>query len=122
MMVLENNKDKGKKGESIGAQYLKKKGYLILEMNYRVRRGEIDIIAKKGDYVVFVEVKLRKNISHGMPKEAVDSRKQRQIISVAQEYIVKKKLFNKDFRFDVIEIIDGDSVFINHIENAFWLS
>lgn len=117
-----NNRLKGAVGENIAVKELVKKEYIILQTNYRRATGEIDIIAKKEEYTVFVEVKLRKNISNGLPKEAVDSRKQKKIIEVANQYIQENELFDNDFRFDVIEImIQGKNVVLNHIENAFWL-
>lgn len=116
-----NNKEKGNMGESLARQELLKKGYTIRETNYQSRFGEIDIIAQKETYVVFVEVKLRKNVLNGFPKEAVTSSKQKKIIKTALKYIYFKNLENYDYRFDVIEIIYGERIMINHIENAFWL-
>lgn len=116
-----NTKEIGDFGEDIAVRELLKKGYTILERNYHSRFGEIDIIAKKGTYVVFVEVKLRKNTEKGMPKEAVTKQKQRKILMTAQRYISQKKLDNVDFRFDVIEIIKDKEILFNHIENAFWI-
>lgn len=111
-----NNVEKGRRGEKIARRYLKLRLYKILEMNYRRSTGEIDIIAKKGSYVVFVEVKYRKNADKGLPREAVTAFKQRQIKRTAEMYIAENNL-KCDFRFDVIEIL-GDKV--EHIENAFW--
>ncbi len=114
---MENKKRKGDIGEHIATDYLTHKKYIILENNYRIPSGEIDIIAKDGEYIVFVEVKLRYNLNNGYPREAVHRPKQKSIIRVAQYYIQEKQLFHHDFRFDVIEIL-GDKV--EHIENAFW--
>ncbi len=115
-----NSNIKGIYGENIAAKELVKNGYFILDKNYHSMYGEIDIVAKKDCTVVFVEVKLRKNIKNGMPCEAVDLRKQRKIIKTAQEYIQRRNLTDCDFRFDVIEILAADKIMIRHIKNAFW--
>ena len=119
---MTDNRKKGNMGEDAAAAYLTRKGYEILDRNYRIRDAEIDIIAKKDGVIVFVEVKLRKNSSLGSPAEAVNAAKQRKIISAAEGFIAKNNITDTDFRFDVIEIyskINGLS--INHMENAFWL-
>ncbi len=110
-----NNVEKGIVGEKIARRYLKLRLYKILETNYRRRTGEIDIIAKKGSYVVFVEVKYRESIEKGLPREAVTPFKQRQIKRTAEMYIVENKV-KDDIRFDVIEIIGRN---VEHIKNAF---
>lgn len=109
----------GRVGENKAAEFLKSKGYKILEKNYRKRSGEIDIIAKDGDTIVFVEVKTRADDSFGSPAEAVNKEKQAKYFKVATAYLVAK--FNSEeinSRFDVIEIEDGK---INHVENAFYI-
>lgn len=111
-----NNKEKGQKGEKIAARYLKLRLYKILETNYARKTGEIDIIAKKGGYTVFVEVKYRNSDVKGLPREAVTPFKQRQIKRTAMLYIMEKHLENTPVRFDVIEILGKD---IEHIKNAF---
>ena len=114
----------GKSGERMASRFLRKKGYRILEENYRTSRGEIDIIASKGQTVVFTEVKTRKSDFLESPLVAVTLKKQRQISMVAQEYLSSKDLFDSDARFDVIaiELKDGTRPHIEHIENAFDLS
>lgn len=108
----------------MASRFLRKKGYRILEENYRTSRGEIDIIASKGQTVVFTEVKTRKSDFLESPLVAVTLKKQRQISMVAQEYLSSKDLFDSDARFDVIaiELKDGTRPHIEHIENAFDLS
>ncbi len=97
--------------------YLKGKGYKILSRNFRCRSGEIDIIAREGDTICFVEVKYRRNHCHGYPEEAVSYYKQETIRKVAQYYFVRYKLpFDTDCRFDVIAI-EGEE--LRHIINAF---
>lgn len=119
-----NNKAKGDLGEKIAEEYLKKYGYIILEKNFRTKIGEIDIIAKDGEYIVFVEVKTRHDNIYGTPGEAVNSSKQHKIIRTTQLYIMKKNLYKYDLRFDVIEIIlnnYNEDPAIKLIKNAFQL-
>ena len=117
-----SNKDTGNLGEEISESFLIESGYTILDKNFRCKIGEIDIIAKDGEYICFVEVKTRYGDLFGRPCEAVTYSKQQKINKVAQMYIMKKKLLNFFFRFDVIEVIlnkDDDSCSIKLIKNAF---
>lgn len=107
---------KGKENEIIAKNFLKNKGYKIIECNYKNDIGEIDIIAKQKDVLVFVEVKYRTTNMYGLPREAVGKFKQQKIKQVATIYLQTNKLFDSKIRFDVIEIL-GDE--ITHIENAF---
>lgn len=111
-----NNKQKGYLGESLAAAWLTVKGYRVLKRNYRTRLGEIDIIAKKAGYIIFVEVKLRFSTAMGKPREAVDYHKQRQIINTAKCFLSENGLYDNDIRFDVIEI---NGFKITHLKNAF---
>ena len=98
----------GTEYEKKAAEYLTAEGYEILKMNYRVRAGEIDIVAKQGKYLVFVEVKYRRSGSSGVSLEAVTPAKQRVISRVAQFYLtVKYNCVDVPCRFDVVGI-DGD--------------
>lgn len=121
---MENhNKIVGQLGEKKAKFYLIKKGYKILDCNYRYRYGEIDIIAKKDGVTVFVEVKTRSDEKYGRPSEAVNYFKRRNITAVSQMYLLKHNL-DTVCRFDVIEVMLkktflGYSAKINHIENAF---
>jgi len=110
------NKVLGNSGEEIAIKYLKKHGYKILEVNYKHKIGEIDIIAKKGSIIVFIEVKHRSSDYFGLPREAVNELKQNKIRMIATAYIKKKRLFDYPCRFDVIEILSGE---ITHIEDCF---
>lgn len=114
-----NNREVGADGEAKVVEYLKKKGYLVIEKNYRTRNFEIDIIAKTGNTICFIEVKSRKTSKYGLPREAVTRKKQNQIIKGAMTYIKYKKLKVFSYRFDVVEVFLEESR-INHIENAFW--
>ncbi len=113
-----NNVIKGKTGEDLAANYLKKLGYEIIFRNFKTEVGEIDIIASGEGYLIFVEVKSRKNTDLGYPSEAVGVFKVKKISQVASQYINKYNLFDIDVRFDVIEVFFDDKE-INHIKNAF---
>ena len=114
-----NNREKGKIGEDIAVEYLKRKGATIKERNYWGKFGEIDIIAFfDTTEIVFIEVKSRNNCRYGFPSEAVDKNKQNKIRKTAEEYLIKNKLSNISVRFDVIEIYMTDKK-IRHILNAF---
>lgn len=95
----------GKQGENLAADFLKKQGFNILVRNYRKKSGEIDIIARDGEWLVFIEVKTRTNVHFGQPYEAVTTKKQTQISRVALDYITRKKLHDEPARFDVISIL-----------------
>lgn len=112
-----NNIGRGKYGEKLAADYLKKHGYKILERNYKVSCGEIDIIASKDGRISFIEVKSRWTLANGMPSEAVNLARQRRYVNVANSYIAKIGYPDVDYRFDVIEVIGDEE--INHIEDAF---
>lgn len=110
--------NKGEAGELSAINYIKEKGYTIVERNYHSRYGEIDIIAKKDNVYVFIEVKYRKNTAYGYPREFVNIKKQDKIRKTALIYISERDLPGADFRFDVLEITRSFSN-IEHIENAF---
>lgn len=115
-----NTKTIGDFGEQTAEEYLEKSGYEILERNFRLKCGEIDIIAEKDGCTVFVEVKTRRGNEFGEPSEYVDYRKQKRIKKTASVYT---DVINSDVRFDVIEVLyDKDKLSVtklNHIENAF---
>lgn len=113
-----NNVEKGKLGEVIATEYLKSKGAYIIENNYKINSGEVDIIAKIDNEIVFVEVKSRSNINYGYPSEAVNYNKIKKITNVAKYYILKNRLENVNIRFDVIEVYLKNKE-VNHIANAF---
>ena len=106
----------GRAGEVEAQKYLKKKGYKILERNYKTLVGEADIIAQDGEYVVFVEVKTRSGDEFGAPSEAVTRKKQQKYFRVAEQFMLKEQYEALFCRFDVIEIENGK---INHIIDAF---
>lgn len=108
--------ERGLLAEVRAEQALIDKGYTILEHNYRVSGAEIDLIAQKGNCVVFVEVKLRSSARGGTGREAVTPAKQKRICKGALYYLMKNALMHRQARFDVIEIQAGR---VTHIENAF---
>ncbi len=110
----------GKRGEEIAAHFLKKKGFSILETNFHSRVGEIDIIAKSSETLVFVEVKTRTGKSFGTPAEAVTAKKLHAIISTAYYYLQMKNRKEENIRVDVIEVIKETTgeITINHLENV----
>jgi len=119
--VASDRKATGNRGEELAAKFLLRKGFRILERNYRSRRGEIDIIARKGKTLAFVEVKTDRTGRFGAPKGWVTLRKQRQIAKMASKYLQEKSLVGVDLRFDVIGIsLREGKPEIEHIENAFW--
>ncbi|MFH0990518.1 MAG: YraN family protein [bacterium] len=115
-----NKRKKGSRGEEIAARYLQTRGYVILERNYRFERGEIDIVAKDGETLVFVEVKTRSSDAYGEPEDAVDDRKQGQLRTVAEGYLFDHEIENQSCRFDVVAItMKDDTVAIRLIQHAF---
>lgn len=111
-----NATDAGKRAEAAAQQYLMKKGYAPLAQNYRAAHKEIDLIMLDGDVVVFVEVKARKNLRRGMPGEAVDRKKRRNLTVAATAYLMERGWTDRSARFDVVELW-GEN--IRHTENAF---
>lgn len=112
----QNLRERGSHFEKIAGAYLEKKGYRILEYNFRCPYSEIDIIARDGNYLVFCEVKYRNENDKVQPLEAIDARKQKRISMAALFYVGKHKIISEPCRFDVIGI-SGDKIV--HIENAF---
>jgi putative endonuclease len=113
----------GQRGEDLAFKLLKQKGYKILERNFKSPLGEIDIIAREGRTVVFVEVKARSSEDFGAAKWAVDERKQRKLSMLALDYLKRHTLMDQSARFDVVAI-DGDQgqEKIELIRNAFDLA
>jgi putative endonuclease len=106
----------GNLGEDIACGFLKKNGYKVVERGYKCRAGEIDIIARKGKSLVFVEVKSRSADGFGGPASAVGRAKQRKIVSTAIYYLKERKIKPKEISFDVLAIVAGN---VKHIKNAF---
>ncbi len=100
-------KELGQKGEELAIGFLKKNGYRILQRNYVCKMGEMDIIAKEKDTLVFVEVKTRTSTTFGPPQLAVHPKKQEQLSKVALTFLKEKRIENVKARFDVVAIVLG---------------
>ena len=118
----------GALGEEAAVKAIKKQGYKVIERNYRTKMGEIDIIAKDGEYTCFIEVRLRKNNDFGSPADTIDINKQRKIIRTAQYYAVTKKIYDTPMRFDAV-LINADAkggkltnIKTEIIKNAFYIN
>ena len=117
--MVKNNM--GVRGEDAAVEYLKDKGYTVLNRNFHSRFGEIDIIAKIKNIICFVEVKTRKNNCYGRPAEAVNYSKRQKIIQTAEQYLSCNFSENFMYRFDIIEVFYYDSYIFsfNHLKGAF---
>lgn len=118
----------GNLGEEAAVKAIKKQGYKVIERNYRTKMGEIDIIARDGEYTCFIEVRLRKNNDFGSPADTIDINKQRKIIRTAQYYAVTKKIYDTPMRFDAV-LINADAkggkltnIKTEIIKNAFYIN
>jgi putative endonuclease len=121
--MLNRQQQFGQKSERLAAEFLKRKGYRILETNYRSKVGEIDIIAKEKGVLVFVEVKARSSRRFGSPKAAVTPAKQRKISMAALEYLKRSGQTGARARFDVVAIdTAAGSADIEVVKNAFDLA
>jgi len=120
--LLNYKKQVGDKGEKLAEDFLKRKGFNIIQRNYRCKLGEIDIIAEQDDVIVFVEVRTKRTESFGIPQSSITSGKISRITKTALSYIQEKELFDRSCRFDVIAITfpqKSKEPNIEHIENAF---
>lgn len=104
-----DNTQTGSLGEKLACQYLQKLGYKILERNYRIRGGEVDIVAKDGEYLVFVEVKTRYSHEYGLPSESITPFKIKALLRSARFYIQKIKWGDKGYRLDFISVDFADN-------------
>jgi len=113
----------GETGEQVAARYLKKKGLKVLERNFWTRAGEIDLIVKDNETIVFVEVKTRSSIKIASPEDAVTRKKQRNIYRVAELYLKKRGLLHKvNARFDIVSVVKdktGKLKVASHFKRAF---
>jgi len=120
--MTDHNKQVGSWGESIAADYLIKNGYTIRYRNYRIGRGEIDLIVCKENLLIFVEVKSGRSSLMGLPEDRVTPRKQRQLYRLAQAFIEAWQGSEEDFRMDVV-VVDskGTGYSVRHYEDAFYI-
>ena len=112
----------GRRGEDLAHRYLQSHGYIVVARNFRTRTGsaEVDIVARKGDAVVFVEVKSRQSEEFGPPDRGVDEEKQLRIMRAASEYLRRVDVPDERARFDIINVILGGAHRLEHIEDAFY--
>ena len=110
----------GLEGENIAKNHLINQGYEIVECNYKWKKGELDIICRKDDTLIIVEVKTRNSTVFGQPYQAVSLSKQRQIVRVSNHYIVEKQI-SEEVRFDVFSIVlNNHGVTVDHVKDAFY--
>jgi putative endonuclease len=100
----------GQSGETYACRELERRGYAILERRFRTRSGELDIVARDGETLVFVEVKARRTGRYGMPVEAVTPFKRRRILRMAAEYVLLKGVCNASCRFDIVSVLFGSGL------------
>ena len=116
---MASHNDLGKKGEELGVAFLKEKGYQILAINFRYRKAEIDIIARKEDVLIAVEVKTRSSAYFGNPQDFISPKKIHLLVSALDQYILEREL-EVEVRFDVIAILfQKNKTEITHLEDAF---
>ena len=120
-MIELNNKQLGAQGETWALEYFLASGYSLIEKNYRIKAGEIDLIVENQEWVVFVEVKTRLGTNYGYAFESVDSRKQKKIANTSLMYLQKNRMSDVQVRYDVIEVYPMGEERVNHFENAFSL-
>ena len=119
-MYKKENYNKGKNGEEMAREFLVEKGYEIIEMNYENKIGEIDLIIKDEDWLVFVEVKLKVGDKFGSPEEMINKRKLWQVKRVAESYLVLEKKIAKKFkkyRIDGVCIVLNEDKTINRVSH-----
>jgi putative endonuclease len=107
----------GKEGEQLAANFLVQKGFEVVYRNYRYRRAEIDLIVKRDDWLIFIEVKTRTSVTYGEPEEAVTFKKIRMIYDAAEEYIFSID-WHGHVRFDIVSVKLGNPPEILHFEDA----
>ena len=112
----------GKRGEQLACKALEKKGYRILEKNYRCRHGEIDLVARHRDYIVFIEVRSKTGDAFGTPEESVTSAKKQRLLATALDYLGSHEDLPENWRIDFVAVqidpSDGKPVRVEIVENA----
>lgn len=109
----------GRRGEQLAASYLERCGYRLIERNYRIAQGEIDLIAEDGEVLCFVEVRSRRDAEHGHPLETVGTRKQARLIRAARHYLASRALGDRTVRFDVVSIVHEPALELRLVQGAF---
>ncbi len=116
---MATHNDIGKQGEELANEFLRKNGYTILETNYRYRKAEIDIIAQKDQTLAIVEVKTRTSTDFGTPESFVNKKKINLILEATNAYVDEKNL-DLEISLDIISVILGKEIEIEHIQNAYF--
>ncbi len=109
--------ERGRESERAAVRFLRRSGLRVLATNYRSPCGELDIVARDGDTIAFIEVKARADLGHGGPGEAVDRTKRKRIARAASHYLSRFGLDDRECRFDVIAIVNGKAT--EHVKGAF---
>ncbi|MDR2197057.1 MAG: YraN family protein [Coriobacteriales bacterium] len=119
--MTERRQRLGKQGEDIACAHLQREGINIIERNWRCAAGEVDIIAREGDDIVFIEVKTRSNLDRGLPEDAVTATKRNRYERIAMYYLSEKSPPTSRLRFDVIAILsaNGQQALLRHHRDAF---
>lgn len=114
----------GRRGEEAAAAFLRKKGYKVLDRNWRARGGELDIVCQAKKTVVFAEVKTRTQGQMATPHDALTPAKRRNLVRAASEWLTRNEAWNRPCRFDLVAVVvDADGlVCVEHVENAFDLT
>lgn len=112
----------GRKGEDLAHRYLRSRGYNVIARRFRIEdgSGEIDLIARQRNALVFVEVKTRRTNSYGAPERAVDPDKERKIVRAARSYVLKSGADWSQVRFDIISVVIAKPPVVTHFEDAFF--
>jgi putative endonuclease len=116
---MAQHNETGNKAEEMAAKFLSEKGYKILDRNYTLGKGEIDIIAEKDNWLIFVEVRARSEVLHGFPEQTISKAKARLIMKTAENYVYQQNWRGK-IRFDIIAIIVGQNFEIRQFEDVFF--
>ena len=107
----------GTQGENLAAEFLVKNGFEVIAKNWRYKHAEIDLIVKREDWIVFVEVKTRSSSLFGEPEEFVDNQKIRKLFEAAEEYVFANH-WHGHIRFDIVSVKMGNEIVIEHFEDA----
>ncbi len=112
----------GRRGEDVAHRYLQGKGFAIVARNYRAANGEaeVDIIARDGSILVFVEVKARSTAAYGTPDRAIDRTKEKRINKAARSYVTRAQVPWGQVRFDTVAVVFTDPISITHVKDAFF--
>ena len=114
------NKPLGDRGETLAAEHLERAGWTVLHRNFRLGHREVDLVARRGEVVAFVEVKTRAGLGYGHPLEAITLKKRREIQRVAQCWVDRHGRPGDEYRYDAVSvlIVDGGGPIIEHVEDA----